>query len=601
MVQLLPSIDTSLPRRMADFDTIPEALDYAAKGSLGYDFYSAKGDLIASLPYAELRDQAVILAKKYVKMGLERGARLALVADTSPEFLTAFFACQYAGLLPVPLPLPTSFGGREGYVEQLGKQMKSCTADAAMAPQAMFDLLRQASRGLDIRFIGSHEDMQAMDEPDVDLQPLQSHELCYLQYSSGSTRFPHGIKVSQTAALANCHGNAVHGVKLGDGDRIVSWLPMYHDMGLVGCTLTPMTCQISVDSLPTEFFVRRPMQWMQIMSDNRGTVTYSPSFGYELCARRATPERIADLDLSCIRVAGLGADMIRPKVTRKFAEAFAPAGFRGEAFLASYGLAEATLAVSFAPVGRGIEVDVVDEIKLAHQSEAVAPTADGDGVEPVGREFVNCGIPMPGYELQIRDEDDQLLEDRRVGKIFVKGPSVMSGYYLDPEATARVLDQDGWLDTGDMGYRVGKSLFIVGRMKDLIILNGRNHWPQDIEWAVEQIEGLRSGDAAAFSLPGSGDEEVATILVQCRISSVEERLSLIAEIKRRVHEAVGITCHVALVRPRTLPRTSSGKLSRTKARANYLSGLLEPLEGSDLPPWAKVASEHPSARTVAAS
>ena len=601
MVQLLPSIDTSLPRRMADFDTIPEALDYAAKGSLGYGFYSAKGELISSLPYSELRDQAIALAKKCVKMGMERGTRLALVADTSPEFMTAFFACQYAGLLPVPLPLPTSFGGRDGYIEQLGKQMKSCTADAAMAPQEMLDLLRQASQGLDIGFIGAHEDMQAMDEPDVDLQPLQSHELCYLQYSSGSTRFPHGIKVSQTAVLANCRGNAVHGVKLGDGDRIVSWLPMYHDMGLVGCTLTPMTCQISVDSLPTEFFVRRPMQWMQIMSDNRGTVTYSPSFGYELCARRATPERIADLDLSCIRVAGLGADMIRLKVTRKFAEAFAPAGFKAEAFLASYGLAEATLAVSFAPVGRGIEVDVVDEIKLAHQNEAVAPTTNSDGTEPVGREFVDCGVPMPDYELQIRDEDDQPMEDRRVGKIFVKGPSVMSGYYLDPEATARVLDQDGWLDTGDMGYRVGKSLFIVGRMKDLIILNGRNHWPQDIEWAVEQIEGLRSGDAAAFSLPGAGDEEVATILVQCRISAVDERLSLIAEIKRRVHEAVSIICHVALVRPRTLPRTSSGKLSRTKARANYLSGLLEPLEGSDLPPWAKVAREQPSARTIAAS
>lgn len=584
---------------MADFDTLAEALDYAAKGSLGFTYYSARGDLVSTLPYAELRERALVLAKKYAGLGLKRGEGVAIVADTSPEFVTAFFACQYAGLLPVPLPLPTSFGGREGYIEQLRQQIISCDAHAAIAPTAMLELLHQACSGSGAKVVASHEEIDQAEEPDVALEALRADEISYLQYSSGSTRFPHGVIITQRAALANCRGNGTFGVCLQDGDRLVSWLPMYHDMGLVGFMLTPMTCQFTLDYLPTEYFVRRPLQWMQMISDNRCTVTYSPSFGYELCARRSNPERIGSLDLSCVRVAGLGADMIRPSVTRNFSETFAPAGFREQAFLASYGLAECTLAVSFAPVGTGIEVDVVDEKKLAVENLAYPVAKATKGGTENAREIVDCGVPIPGYQIGVRDPDGQDLEDRRVGKIFVKGPSVMSGYFKDPEATAEVLDGDGWLDTGDMGYRVGDSLFIVGRAKDLIILNGRNHWPQDIEWAAEKAEGLRTGDVAAISVPGQADEEVATVLVQCRYSDLEERLTLVSDVKRRVHEAMGITCQAILVRPRTLPHTSSGKLSRAKARTTYLSGAMEPLEGSDLTPWSEGALDNKAASAAA--
>ncbi len=599
MVQLLPSTDSTLTRRMADFDTLVEALDYAAQGSLGFTYYSARGDLVSTLTYAELRERALKLAKKYMGLGLKRGDGIALIADTSPEFVSAFFACQYAGLLTVPLPLPTSFGGREGYVEQLRRQIISCDAHAAIAPTAMIDLLRNACSGLDIKIVASHEEIDQAEEPDVALDALRADELCYLQYSSGSTRFPHGVIITQRAALANCRGNGSFGVCLQDGDRLVSWLPMYHDMGLVGFMLTPMTCQFTLDYLPTEYFVRRPLLWMQMISDNRCSVTYGPSFGYELCARRSTPERIAGLDLNCVRVAGLGADMIRPSVMRHFSETFAPVGFHKQAFLASYGLAECTLAVSFAPVSRGIEVDVVDEKKLADENLAEPVSTAASGGIDNAREVVNCGVPIPGYQIEIRGPKGVSLEDRRVGKIFVKGPSVMSGYFKDPEATAEVLDKDGWLDTGDMGYRVGDSLFIVGRAKDLIILNGRNHWPQDIEWAAEKAQGLRTGDSAAISVPGRADEEVATVLVQCRCSDLEERLALVTEVKRRVHDVIGVTCQVVLVRPRTLPHTSSGKLSRTKARANYLSGALEPLEGSDLTSWSESLIDEEAASAAA--
>ena len=214
----------------------------------------------------------------------------------------------------------------------------------------------------------------------------------------------------------------------------------------------------------------------------------------------------------------------------------------------------------------------------------MSPSPPGAG-DVKTREVVNCGVPMPEYDLEVRNENDDVLEDRGIGKIYVRGPSVMVGYYGDPMGTRNVLDEDGWLDTGDMGYMLNGSLYIVGRAKDLIILNGRNHWPQDIEWTVEQIDRLRSGDCAAISAPGRGHEEVAMILVQARIRDLDERAELIADIKRRVQKDLGIACRVTLVKPSSLPRTSSGKLSRSKARARYIAGELETMEGSDPLPW----------------
>jgi fatty-acyl-CoA synthase len=581
MLTATPTDDPGLPRRKADFDTLLDALDYAAQGVRGFNFYSARGELVDVLTFADLRERALSIARRLTTAGLEHGCRVALIADTTPEFIASFFGCQYAGLLPVPLPLPTSFGGKDGYVEQLNKQMISCYAAAAIAPTGMTDLVLQAAEGLDMQLLVTSEELMALPEGTPTLLQQGPDDICYLQYSSGSTRFPHGVAVTQTSVMSNCRGNGVHGIQIREDDRMMSWLPFYHDMGLVGGMLTLVTVQISADYLPTEFFARRPMLWLELMSRNKSTVSYSPTFGYELCARRVKPEQVAELDLRNWRVAGLGAEMIRADSMREFSRIFAPAGFNPKAFLPSYGLAECTLAVSFMPLDSGIVIDTVDENLLSAEHRAVPATAGTTKV----REVVNCGVPLPEYDLELRNEDGEVVGERSVGQIYVRGPSVMSGYFMDPEGTRNVLDEHGWLDTGDMGYMIGESLFIVGRAKDLIILNGRNHWPQDIEWTVEQIEGLRSGDSAAISVPGRGNEEVAMILVQPRVSEPEERRRLVDEIKRRVQKEVGIACRVALVKPRSLPRTSSGKLSRVKARANYMSGLLEPLDGSDPYPW----------------
>jgi fatty-acyl-CoA synthase len=594
MPEATPTVDTDLPRRFADFPTLVDALEYAAKGVRGINFYSSRGEIEEVVPYSELRDQAAEIGARLVGAGFETGDRIAVIAQTNADFVRFFLGCQYASVLPVPLPLPTSFGGHEGYVRQLARQMDSCGATAVITPEIMKDLVIEAASDQRFRFKGTPEEFFASATKKGELRYPQPDDLAYLQYSSGSTRFPHGIAVTHKSLLSNCFGMGYHGVQLVDDDRGVSWLPFYHDMGLVGTFLTSLTCQVTVDYLATEDFARRPLMWLSLMSRNKATITYSPTFGYDICARRVGPEALAALDLSAWRVAGIGGDMIRVDVMDRFAETFSPAGFKPTTFVASYGLAECTLAVSFMPINTGIEIDRMDERVLSGELPSYAATSEpansSYGVGPINghivegpnhangyRSVVNCGLPLPEYDVAIRDSDGNQLIDHEIGRVFLRGPSIMREYFGDPDATRQVLSEDGWLDTGDMGYMLDGYLYIVGRAKDLIIVNGRNHWPQDIEWAVEQLPGMRSGDIAAISLPGENAEEVPVVLVQCRLNDREARQKFAQRVRTQISTAVGVNCRIELVAPRTLPRTSSGKLSRARARSEFLSGGLTAL------------------------
>ncbi len=567
---------SGIPFVTGRFHTLTDALDYAATGATGYNFHDARGTLVRAYPYAAVAEDARGVARRLLGRGLERGDRVALIAETGPEFVQLFYGCLHAGVLPVPLPLPTSFGGREAYVEQLRIQIRSSAPRLVVGPDALGALVAEAAAGLADVFGWSG--FLALEAPALDLPAADPDAVAYLQYSSGSTRFPHGVAVTHRAVMANLCGHALS-MAIGPGDRGVSWLPWYHDMGLVGTLLSPMAAQISVDFLATDDFARRPLTWLTLISRNPGnSLSYSPTFGYDICARRVSSQTdVAHrFDLSRWRLAGNGADMIRPDICQAFVDAFAAAGFRAEAFTPSYGLAEATLAVTVAPLGQGIVCDLVDERRLAGEGLADTPMASDRPAR--FRAIVDCGVPVAGLTVEARGTDGQPLPDRQIGRIFVRGLGVMQGYFRDPEATQAVLSADGWLDTGDMGYLVDGHLFIVGRAKDMIILNGKNHWPQDIEWAIEQLEGFKAGDIAAFAITTPQGEEAPAVLVQCRTSDPVERARLKDAIRQKVRAITGMHCVVELVPPRTLPRTSSGKLSRVKARQLYLSGEIVPFD-----------------------
>jgi fatty-acyl-CoA synthase len=576
MMTPTPTTNATLPFRVSGFATLAEGLDYAARGRTGCNFFSARGELQQVLPYRELRERAQDLAARLAALGLARGSRVAIIAETSPEFLEFFFACQYAGLIPVPLPLSVNFGGREAYEGRLRGMLQTAEARVAIASDDLVATLRAAAVGTAADLVGTPDGFRAAAKSDAGLRPLGADEPCYIQFSSGSTSLPRGVLVTQQAVADNAAAIARHGLRLTGEDRCVSWLPLYHDMGLVGCCLTPVLTQITVDYMPTTGFVRRPLTWLKVISEQRGTISFAPTFGYELCARRSASADPASFDLRSWRVAGIGGEMIRVRALHEFAERFTPEGFSPTAFLPSYGLAEATLAVTFSTPGEGVQVDWIRcGPALERDRQAVPAEPNRAGQTARARAFAVCGRPMLRYRVEIRDEHNNRLADRVIGRVCIQGPSLMRGYFRDLQATRSVVTADGWLDTGDMGYMVDGELVITGRSKDLIIFNGRNIWPQDLEWAIERLEAVRSGDVAAFSVNEEDDRERVVVIVECRSADPGARRELRHLVKATVQKAASVDCEVVLAPPGSLTFTTSGKLSRAAAKANYLSGVIK--------------------------
>ncbi|MEL6789998.1 MAG: fatty acyl-AMP ligase [Pseudomonadota bacterium] len=563
-----PTQNASLPLRTGGFKTIIEGLEYAARGDTGYNFYSVRGVLNARLPYRELRDRACALAHKLANR-FERGSRICMVAETRPDFVVAFYACQYAGMVPAPMPMPVNLGGKDGYIIQLTQMISGAKAAAVIGPLALSQFLAEAVDRAGIAEILHYEDLAALPDGAVKAEPFSEAEPCYIQYSSGSTSAPKGVIGTQQSVTSNLDGIVIHGLRLTELDRAVTWLPLYHDMGLIGFVLSPMFGQRSVDMLATSDFVRRPLMWLTLISKNKGTITYSPSFGYDLAAKRARSADHDHLDLSSWRVAGIGGDMVRPEALNIFAEIFGPCGFARDTFTPSYGLAESTLAIAFSDLTAPFGLDRVDMQHLNRSGIAQPVSA----ITAAGQEraFVKCGRALPGHEIAIRGEAGEMLADRAVGRVFIKGPSLTAGYFSDPEASAAMFDGE-WLDTGDMGYMLDDDLVITGRAKDLIIINGRNIWPQDIEWATETVESVRQGGVAAFSIDDGSGERIV-VVAECRGGlTTEQREGLRRDIAQVIQAAAGAPAEIVLVRPHSMVMTSSGKLSRAKVRQRYLNG-----------------------------
>jgi len=455
------------------------------------------------------REKALDVAKRLVKYA-DKDARIGIAAVSSPEFAILFFACQYAGLVPAPLPLPVTLGGRSSYERQLQRMAETGDFHALFTPARMEPIMSAALNDTNVPVL-TFEDAFNLPEGNT-LRPHSSEDMCYIQYSSGSSSSPKGILGTQHSVSSNCRGITRDGMQMTETDRGTTWLPMYHDMGLIGFMIAPMMSQLTVDYLDPQDFTRRPMTWLQLISDHKGTLSYSPTFGYELCVRRWRADR--ELDLSSWRAAGIGGDMVRPEPLTEFAKTFGEMGFKESCFKPSYGLAETTLAATFAPFGQGLKKHTIDMGRYEKTSEAV----DASDVTPEEnkRTFVACGKVLPDHKIEVRDFDSNILGERKVGQVFLKGPSVSPGYFRNKQATEASFSTDGWLNTGDLGYWLDDQLVITGRFKDLILWHGRNIWPQDIEWAAQAAAPHRCGRACSFSIGGAGDEKTIMLLLECR-------------------------------------------------------------------------------------
>ena len=532
------------------------------------NFYDRRNQLEAVLEYRDLQSKAIAGARRLLSLNLNKGDRVAIIAETSVGFVEAFFSCQYAGLVAVPLAIPMGVGQRDSYTAKLQGLLASCKPAAIISSNEWLSLINVVNIDSPTIHILSNEDFNALPEMDIELQLPSPDDIAYLQYTSGSTRFPRGVIITHCEVMANLRAISHDGIKLRDGDRCISWLPFYHDMGLVGFLLTPMATQLSVDYLSTQDFAMRPMQWLKLISKNRCTVSVAPPFGYNLCLRRVNDKDLAELDLSCWRVAGVGAEPISAEQLNQFGECFSKAHFDSKAFMPCYGLAENALAVSFGEEAIGTQINEVDRDILENQGRAVAPTKGTRAVST----FVNCGKALPGHLIEIRNEIGMPLPEQEIGHIYISGPSLMSGYFQDL-ASQRDIKSTGWMDTGDLGYLLNGYLYVTGRIKDLIIIRGRNIWPQDIEYIAEQEPEIHSGDAIAFVT----SQEQIILQIQCRVGSEQRRAQIVHSLTARIQSEFGVSADIELLPPHSIPRTSSGKPARAEAKKRYLTAFANTL------------------------
>jgi fatty-acyl-CoA synthase len=547
-----------------DPGTIADALVAASSSDRGIRAIEHDGRSLL-LAYRTLLAESLQIAGGLGARGLAPGDRVALVVPEVSDFIRAFFGITAAGLVPVPLCPPAQAGDLPTFARQSRHILLASRARAVVTSDDVAPLLDVSGiNGLAVLSMESLRGGTAIAEP----VRVRSNAPALLQFTSGSTAAPKGVVLTH----ANLHANVTaiagpHGLNAVPTDIGVSWLPLYHDMGLIGMLLSAVYSHVDTIVMSPVLFLKRPTAWLEAISTYRGTVSFAPNFAYELCLRRVKPSQIDALDLSSWRVAGCGAEPIRPDTLRAFAERFARAGFRASSFVASYGLAEHSLAVAFAR--DGIQEDVVDAQRLVHQSIAV-PSANGSA--RVIR-LVGCGRAFPDHEIKIVDDEGRTLPERHLGSIVARGPSVMQGYFDDPAATAEAL-RGGWLHTGDLGYLADGQLFVCGRTKDLIIRQGRKYHPPDLEAAIADLPGVRSSGVVVFGISRIDEPDEVVAVLEARASIASD--DVVEQARRRVRETAGLELdRVVVTPPGTIPRTTSGKVRRAETRDRFLAGTLE--------------------------
>jgi fatty-acyl-CoA synthase len=514
----------------------------------------------------ELHEDARVMAGALQARGVEPGAHVAILGPTTRPLITAIQATWLCGAATVMLPLPMRLGSIDDFVRQTRARIVASDAvlvlvDGQLA--AFLDPQPDDPPIVLLEEVGGGGNRNAYKRPDDDPDAL-----AILQYTSGSTADPKGVMLPHRCVTANIDAIVAAADLRAGRDIGVSWLPLYHDMGLIGLLTTPMTTGLDLAIAAPQDFLTAPARWMEWMATYRATITAGPNFAYALAARAL--RRMEPLDLSAWRIALNGAEPIDPAAVAAFEDAAAPHGLPPGAMFPAFGMAEATLAVTFVPPGSGLRVDTVDRRVL--ETDGYAAPVPPDHVQAHG--LARLGRPLHNLRIRICDPaTGRVMRDREVGELEVSGASVTPGYYKRPDATAAT-NHDGWLRTGDLAYTVDGELVVCGRIKDVIILGGRNVHPQDVERAVADVDGVRPGNVIAFGTEGRRRKEALIVVAEAKgdidLTSIRDAVA------DRVRGAVGMPPEeVVLVRPGTLPKTSSGKLQRALCRQRYLGAELE--------------------------
>lgn len=528
--------------------------------------------------YAKLYRECLRRAAAMYAEGLRRGDRVAMIVPLPEDFVLTFLGATLAGIVPVPMYPPVALGKVESYTKNAEHIVSSSGARMLLTTKQVRPLVGSLLEQGTVEKLMTLESLNldaTTEGVEADVRP---DELCFLQYTSGSTSAPKGVMVTHGNLSANCFAimrTGTESVDAKDDDVGVSWLPLYHDMGLIGFVIAPLMDRIPITFIPTMEFVKRPVYWLEMLTKYKATITFAPNFAWALAARKVRDADLPSYDLSRLRVAGCGAEPIQPATLRMFVERLKPAGMRYEALLPCYGMAEATLAMSFEPTFGDLKTDVVD-LEAFRQGEARAFDASVEGARSV--EVVACGRAMKDHALAAFDEAGNQLPERMIGELAFRGPSVTPGYFNNPEATAKSF-RDGWLFTGDLGYLVDGHVYICGRVKDMIIINGRNYYPTDIEWLVQEVEGVRKGAVIAFGVQPEGAASEQLVVVAewaAKDRPTEEQLTAI---KKRVMEVVqsqvGVNAwKVVMIPGGSIPKTSSGKLQRRRTKQQFEDGVL---------------------------
>jgi fatty-acyl-CoA synthase len=552
-----------------------------------------ENDELRTITFGELYERASAVAGELVRRGLEPGQPVAIMLPTCAEFFWTFAGILLAGGIPVPIYPPFRADRIAEYAARQTNILRNAEARFLVTWRQAEGLARLLQpRVPSLRDVLNAQRLTSSPAtektPTTEWRPVEnlSHraraeDIAFLQYTSGSTGDPKGVILTHANLLSNIH-SIIDGIEIKPADACVSWLPLYHDMGLIGAWFVPLFTGIPLVVMSPLAFLSRPERWLRAIHRHRATISPAPNFAYELCVRKIPDKDLQGLDLSSWRAATNGAEPVRADTLERFATRFAPYGFQREALSPVYGLAEATLAVSVPKIGAGFKVDRIE--RAAFESEGRALPARPE--DPGALEFVNAGKPIPCVEVRIVDAEARDLAERAEGRLWFRGPAATSGYYRNPEATRELIQEGGWLDSGDLAYWADGELYITGRAKDMIIKAGRNIYPHEVEEIAGRVTEVRAGCVVAFGAPDArtGTER---LIVAAEVRDMTNASRITAEIGRAVGEAMGMPPDVVeVLAPQSIPKTSSGKLRRSETRRLYLEGKL----GKHVPPaWLQVA------------